>query len=180
VPTPEDPSFAREQRRARAREAAAAASPERIAELRAEHAQDTATDQRQRSGISRPRKHAGPSRPIDASEVAAIARRALDDHPSTWTSYAELCSASELDRGLALVVARLLIPEPTGEHWFRIRNSDGVYNVPADEAEHGDPVRYSQGEADKQLARIGVRVVAKRADRARKLCWTSDGWVIGG
>ncbi len=59
-------------------------------------------------------------------------------------------------------MARLLIPEPTGEHWFRIRNSDGVNNVPTDDAESGDPVRYSQGEADKQLARIGVRVVAKK------------------
>jgi hypothetical protein len=79
---------------------------------------------------------------------------------------------------LALVVARLLIPEPTGDHWFRIRNSDGVYNVPSDEAEHGDPVRFSQAEADRQLAAIGVAVVARRADAGRKLCWTSSGWAV--
>jgi hypothetical protein len=33
-----------------------------------------------------------------------------------------LCSASGLDRGLAQAVARSLIPEPTGDYWFRIRN----------------------------------------------------------
>jgi hypothetical protein len=66
---------------------------------------------------------------IDSAAIAALARGALDDHPVTWTSYAELCSAGGLDRGVALVVARLLVPEPTGDHWFRIRNSDGVYNA---------------------------------------------------
>ena len=116
---------------------------------------------------------------IDAAAVAAVARQALDEHPSTWTSYAELCSASGINRGAALVVARALIPEPTGDHWFRIRNSDGVYNVPSDEAERGDPVRYSQFEADRQLEAIGVRVIDRRADQRRKLCWTPAGWTVG-
>jgi len=130
-------------------------------------------------GHPRPRRTAGQrSGSIDAAAIAALARRALDEHPATWTSYAELCSASGLDRGLALVVARLLIPEPTGDHWFRIRNSEGVYNVPSDEAEHGDPVQFSQAEADRHLVAIGVPVVAKRADPARKLCWSSSGWAV--
>ncbi len=118
---------------------------------------------------------------IDASAIAAIAREALDTNPSTWTSYAELCSASGINRGAALVVARALIPEPTGDHWFRIRNEAGIYNVPSDEAERGDPVRYSQAEADRQLESIGVRVINKRADQKRKLCWTETaGWTLGG
>jgi hypothetical protein len=62
-----------------------------------------------------------------------VQQSALDDHPATWSSFAELCPACDLDRGLALVVTRLLTPEPTGDHWFRTRNSDGVYDVPSDE-----------------------------------------------
>jgi hypothetical protein len=54
--------------------------------------------------------------PIDAAQVAASARAALDAHPSPWTSYAELCSANGLDRGLSLVLARQLIPEPKDDH----------------------------------------------------------------
>jgi hypothetical protein len=112
--------------------------------------------------------------------VAASARAALDAHPSTWTSYAELCAANGLDRGLALVVARGLILEPTGRDWFRIRNSDGVYNVPTDEAERGDPVRFSQAEADRALEAIGVRVRAHRADPERKLLWMHGEWCLAG
>ena len=116
---------------------------------------------------------------IDASAIAAIARQALGAHPSTWSSYAELCSASGINRGAALVVTRALIPEPTVDHWFRIRNADGIYNVPSDEAERGDPVRFSQVEADRQLEAIGVRVINKRADQKRKLRWTRTGWTLG-
>jgi len=117
---------------------------------------------------------------VDVTVVAASARAALDAHPSTWTSYAELCSANGLHRGLSLVIARQLIPEPTGDHWFRIRNSDGVYNVPTDEAERGDPVRYSQAEADRALEAIGVQVVRHRADPDRKLLWMHGEWCLAG
>ena len=112
---------------------------------------------------------------IDAPAIAATARAALDENPSTWTSYAELCSASGLSRGLALVVARALDPEPTINHWFRIRNEAGLYNVPVDE---GDPGQFSRAEADRKLAAVGVAVIDGRADRARKLVWTSDGWTL--
>ena len=81
---------------------------------------------------------------------------------------------------MALVVARQLIPEPTGQHWFRIRNSDGIYNVPADEAERGDPVRYSQAEADRALEAIGVTVRSHRADPERKLLWMHGEWCLAG
>ena len=114
---------------------------------------------------------------IDAESIAATARRALNQYPATWTSYAELCSAHDLSRQLALVVARQLQPAPTGDHWFRIRNSEGVYNVPADEV---DTVAFSQAEADSRLRAIGVDIVDRRADPARKLYWTPDGWPLRG
>ena len=110
--------------------------------------------------------------------LAASARAALDAHPYTWTSYAELCAANGLDRGMAMVVARQLVPEPTGEHWFRIRNSDGVYNVPADEAARGGLVRFSQAEADRALEAIGIGVRAHRADPERKLLWMHGEWCL--
>jgi hypothetical protein len=104
----------------------------------------------------------------------------LDAHPGTWTSYAELCAAAGLDRQLALVVARHLTPQPTSEHWFRIRNGEGAYNMPTDEATRGDVVRFSAGEADRLLAAIGVDVTHGRADRRRKLVWTTTGWRMQG
>ena len=57
-----------------------------------------------------------------------------------------------------MAVARVLIGAPTADHWFRIRNSEGVYNVPNDEAERGDASRYSREEADRLLESIGVSV----------------------
>jgi hypothetical protein len=112
---------------------------------------------------------------IEGAEIAAEARRILDAHPATWTSYAELCSAHGLSRGLALVVARAMAPEPTGGHWFRIRNEAGVYNVPVNEH---DRVSYGQAEADRLLRSIGVTVIGGRADPGRKIVWTSEGWVL--
>ena len=179
VPDASDPSFAREERRARARRAAADASPERQQELRSRHSPQPASPRENRSATTR-RSATNRSGSVDIAAVAASARAALDTHPSTWTSYAELCSANGLDRGLALVIARQLIPEPTGEHWFRIRNSDGVYNVPTDEAERGDPVRYSQAEADRALEAIGIQVDRHRADPDRKLLWMHGEWCLAG
>jgi hypothetical protein len=115
---------------------------------------------------------------IDVAAVAASASVALDAHPSTWTSYAELCAANGLDRGLASVVARQLGPAPTGQHWFRIRNSDGVYDVPAPGADRGDPVRFSQAAADRALEAIGIGVRAHRADPERKLLWMHGEWCL--
>jgi hypothetical protein len=117
---------------------------------------------------------------VDVAAVAASARAALDAHPYTWTSYAELCSANGLDRGLALVIARRLVLEPTGDHWFRVRDSEGVYNVPADEAVRGDLARYSRAEADRLLEAIGVRVVRQRADPDQKLLWMHGEWCLAG
>src|SRR5262245_58073806 len=113
---------------------------------------------------------------IDAAAIAAEAQRVLEAHPATWTSYAELCSAHGLSRSLALVVAKALIPLPTGDHWFRIRNEAGVYNAPVGE---DDLVGFSQVEADRRLRSIGVGVVDDRADPGRKMVWTADGWVLG-
>jgi hypothetical protein len=104
---------------------------------------------------------------------AASAIVALDAHPSTWTSYAELCAANGLDRGLASVVARQLGPASTGQHWFRIRNSDGVYDVPASGAD-----RLSQAAADGALEAIGIGVRAHRADPERKLLWMHGEWCL--
>jgi hypothetical protein len=115
---------------------------------------------------------------LDAAMIANEARLALDEHPGTWTSYAQLCDANGLSRRLALVVARLLVPEPTESHWYRIRNEAGVYRVPADEPDRGDPSRYSQSRADQLLGSIGVGVVNGRADPARKLVWGAQGWAL--
>ena len=81
---------------------------------------------------------------------------------------------------MATVVARQLVPELTGQHWFRIRNSDGVYNVPAGGAARGHPVRFSQAEADRALEAIGVGVRAHRADPERKLLWMHGEWCLAG
>jgi len=175
MPMPGDPSFAREERRARAREAAAAATPERIQELKSRYEPIDPDPPRPARRSSRRQRS---QTVIDSAAIAAIARTCLDEHPGTWTSYAELCSAAGLDRQLALVVARHLVPEPTSEHWFRIRNGEGVYNMPTDEAERGDIVRFSPAEADRRLEEIGVRVVDRRADRRRKLVWTTTGWQL--
>jgi hypothetical protein len=117
---------------------------------------------------------------IDVAAVVASAQAALDAHPSTWTSYAELCAANGLDRGLASVVARQLAPQPMGEHWFRIRNSDGVYDAPAHQPARGGPVRFGQAEADRALEAIGVAVRARRADPERKLLWMHGEWCLAG
>jgi hypothetical protein len=175
MPVPGDPSFAREERRARAREAAAAATPEQLQDLKARYGSINPDRPRPTQRSSRSSRS---EQVLDSAAIASVARAGLDAHPGTWTSYAELCSASGLDRQLALVVARHLVPEPTGEHWFRIRNGDGVYNMPTDEAKRGDVVRFGQAEADRRLEEIGVRVVDRRADRRRKIVWTSTGWQL--
>ncbi|MET0146391.1 MAG: hypothetical protein ABW328_16645 [Ilumatobacteraceae bacterium] len=115
-----------------------------------------------------------------------MARAALDKHPATWTSYAELCSATGLTRNLAPTVARELHPEPTGAHWFRIRDDNGAF-VAAEAAEAadgdeepGDADRPSPADADRQLAASGVAVADGRADPARKLHWTGSGWALPG
>jgi hypothetical protein len=171
VPDSSDPSFAREERRARARRAAAEASPERQQELRDRHAPPPAPPREP----SRPRAAKDPAGSVDIAAVAASARAALDAHPSTWTSYAELCSANRLDRGLALAVARRLGPGAAGDHWFRIRSSDGVY-----EAGRGDPARFSQDAADRALEAIGVPAVRRHADPERKLLWMHGEWCLAG
>ncbi len=178
MPDASDPSFAREERRARARRAASEASAERQQELRSKYAPapPPPPEPRRTSGGRTQARHSGP--PIDAQQIAASARAALDAHPSTWTSYAELCSANGLDRSLSPVVARQLIPEPTGDHWFRIRNNDGVYDVPAGGANRGDAVRHTQAEADRALEAIGVRVVGRRADPEYKLLWMHGEWCL--
>src|SRR5262249_42010214 len=114
---------------------------------------------------------------VDIAAVAASARAALDAHPSTWTSYAELCSANGLDRGLAAAVARRLVPDPKGDHWFRIRNSEGVYDAPTGQ---GAPGRRSRDHADEALEAIGVRVVRRHADPERKLLWMHGEWCLAG
>ena len=180
VPDASDPSFAREERRARARRAAADASPERQQELRSRHISQPAPPRQSRTAAARRPATDRSGRSVDVAAVAASARAALDAHPSTWTSYAELCSANGLDRGLSRAIARQLIPEPTGDHWFRIRSSDGVYNVPTDETERGGPVRYSQVQADRALEAIGVQVLRHHADPDRKLLWMHGEWCLAG
>lgn len=172
---PGDPSFAREERRARAREAAAAATPERRQELKARY-EPVAPEPPRRA--RRPSARSQPRSDIDVTATAAVARKALDAHPGAWTSYAELCSAAGLDRQLALVVARHLVPGPMNEHWFRVRNGDGVYHMPTDDTERGDAAGFSAAEADRRLEAIGVSVVGGRADIRRKLVWTTTGWQL--
>jgi hypothetical protein len=117
---------------------------------------------------------------VDVAAVAASTRAALDAHPSTWTSYADVCSANGLDRSLALAIARQLTPERTGDHWFRIRDSNGVYNVPTGDAVRGAPARYSRAEADRELEAIGVQVLRHHADPERKLLWMHGEWCLAG
>ena len=89
---------------------------------------DRLTGQR---GATSPRPPATPKvHPIDTAGIARTARAALDKHPATWTSYAELCSAMGMTRSSAGMIARQHIFEPTGTHWFRIRTDDGVYEPP--------------------------------------------------
>jgi len=175
VPDSSDPSFAREERRARARQAAAEASAERQQELRSKYVPAPAPTRQPgtQTGAKARSDRRGPS--IDVAAFAASASMALEAHPSTWTSYAELCAANGLDRGLASVVARQLGPAPAGQHWFRIRNSDGVYDVPSSGA---DPVRFSQAAADGALEAIGIGVRAHRADPERKLLWMHGEWCL--
>lgn len=118
--------------------------------------------------------------PIDVAAIAASARAALDAHPLTWTSYAELCAANGLDRRLAPMAARQLAPEMIGEHWFRIRTSDGAYDAPTDESGRRAPVRFSQAEADRALEGIGIQVRARRADPELKLLWMHGEWSLAG
>src|SRR4051812_8743626 len=113
------------------------------------------------------------SRTIDAGAIAQTARSAFRAHPASWTSYAELAEAHGLTRGHALVVARALNPEPTHDCWYRIRNQDGVYNVPVSE---DDPGTYTQAEADRLLRADGVAVTNRRADPSRKLTWANGTW----
>jgi hypothetical protein len=114
---------------------------------------------------------------IDAAAIANLARAAFSGHPATWTSYAELAEAYGLTRRHARVVARALGPEPTHDCWYRIRDKNGVYNVPFDEA---DPKAFSQAEADRRLRAAGVDVTNQRADPGRKLIWTHGKWVQAG
>jgi hypothetical protein len=179
VPDASDPSFAREQRRAKARQAAAEASVERQQELRSKYSPPPAPRPERSPRTSGRAASANRGRTsFDVAALAASARSALDDHPSTWTSYAEICAANGLDRGLAPAVARQLTPEPTGEHWFRIRNSDGVYDVPTAGTTRADPVRFGQAAADRALEALGIRVQARRADPERKLLWMHGEWCL--
>lgn len=117
---------------------------------------------------------------MDIAVIAASARAALAAHPSTWTSHAELCAANGLDRGLALVVARRLVPEHMDDQWFRIRSSDGAYSVPTDAGRRGDVGRFSRSRADQALEAMGVRVIRQRADPERKLLWMHGEWCLAG
>jgi hypothetical protein len=175
VPDASDPSFAREERRARARRAAAEASAERQQELRSRYAPPAPHPEgpTRTGGRVRSERDGGS---FDVAAVAASARAALDAHPSTWTSYAELCAANGLDRGLSPAVARRLTPGSAGQHWFRIRSNDGVYDLPRDDASP----RRSQAEADRALEAIGVRVLSHRADPERKLLWMHGEWCLAG
>jgi hypothetical protein len=198
MPSPGDPSFDREARAARARQAVSRASEERLAELRSQHLPPETKRSAARSAgpaaaaprPPAPRPVPRPKRGIDAAAIGRTARAALDKHPATWTSYAELCSATGLTRSLALTVARQLVLEPTGSHWFRIRDDDGVYDVPAvdvadadgtadaADAPDAEPSPFSRLEADRRLAEGGIAVVDGRADPERKLSWTGSGWAL--
>jgi hypothetical protein len=180
VPDASDPSFAREERRARARRAAAEASPDRHEELRARYAPPPAPVRQARARASTRSTSDRTAVSFDVAAVAASARAALEAHPSTWTSYAELCPANGLERGLAAAVGRQLDPASTGEHWFRIRNSDGVYEVPRVGSGGGDGARFNQAEADRALEAMGIRVQAHRADPERKLLWMHGEWCLAG
>jgi len=176
VPDATDPSFAREERRANARRAAAEASPHRQQELRAKYAPPPAPARQVRPAGRK--AAARDAVTFDVAAIAASARAALDAHPSTWTSFAELCPANGLDRSLAAALARQLGPASTGEHWFRIRGGDGVYDGVRDGSPGG--ARYGRDEADRALEAIGVRVRAHHADPERKLLWMHGEWCLAG
>ncbi|MET0459984.1 MAG: hypothetical protein ABW195_12110, partial [Ilumatobacteraceae bacterium] len=121
--------------------------------------------------------------------IVRTARAALDKHPQTWTSYAELCSAMGMTRSSAGRLARQHVFERPGAHWFRVRNDDGVFEWPdAVEGNEGDPgvdvaevaVSFDPDEADRELAGIGVAVVDGRADPDRKLGWNGSAWTLPG
>ena len=197
MPTPRDPSFDRVERATRAREAASGASDERLAELRARYLAPPTPPKRgaaRRSAPAapapRPRPAPRESNPIDAAAVVRTARAALDKHPATWTSYAELCSAMGLTPSLAPAVARQVTFDATGAHWYRVRDEHGSFVVTAAGAEAGeteapraeapDAGRPGAEEADRQLEALGVTVVDGRADPDRKLAWTGSGWALHG
>lgn len=190
MPTPGDPSFDRGERATRAKEAASGASDERLAELRAKYLAPASAPKRganRRPAAAAPAPRAQPAvrqpSPLDVAAVARTARAALDKHPATWTSYAELCSAMGLTRSLAPTIARQVVFDPTGSHWFRVRDEHGAYAIPAEDdpsdAEHAAG-RPTADEADQQLETFGVAVVDGRADPARKLAWTGSGWALHG
>lgn len=190
MPTPGDPSFDRVERATRAKEAASGASDERLAELRAKYLAPPPSPKRgaaRRSATAgaaapapRPRPDARQSNPIDAAAIVRTARAALDKHPATWTSHAELCSAMGLTRSLASSVASEVTFDVTGPHWYRVRDDHGAYVAPEHGAEEGDAERPDAEQADARLEAIGVTVVDGRADPERKLAWTGSGWALHG
>ena len=203
MPQPGDPSYDRQQRAARAKQAASDASGERLAELREKYLAPVSPAKRAagagpgtraatpaaQATAPRPRQPSAPKvHPIDTAGIVRTARAALDKHPGTWTSYAELCSAMGMTRSSAGVLARQHIFEPTGTHWFRIRSDDGVYEAPTvEEAADGSvdegaaqPASLSPAEADAQLTAIGVAVVDGKADPACKLGWNGSAWTLPG
>ncbi|MET0324044.1 MAG: hypothetical protein ABW219_02390 [Ilumatobacteraceae bacterium] len=203
MPSPGDPSFDRQQRAARAKQAASDASGERLAELREKYLAPTkpttrATASRTSRTTRTPTPAAAPRvrvpstpkvRPLDTAGIVRTARAALDKHPQTWTSYAELCSAMGMTRSSAGRLARQHVFERPGAHWFRVRNDDGVFEWPdAVEGNEGDPgvdvavvaVSFDPDEADRELAGIGVAVVDGRADPDRKLGWNGSAWTLPG
>jgi hypothetical protein len=191
MPSPGDPSYDRQQRAARARRAASDASGERLAELREKYLAPVKPGARAPAPGARatasapatptPRVPSVPKpHPIDTAGIARTARAALDKHPGTWTSYAELCSAMGMTRSSAGVLARQHIFEPTGSHWFRIRSDDGVYEAPTVEEGADEAGPLSPADADAQLIAIGVGVVDGRADPDRKLGWNGSAWTRPG
>jgi len=195
MPSPGDPSYDRQQRAARAKQAASDASGERLAELREKYLAPTKPTRRSSTGstpassrasaVSTTRRPpAAPKvNPIDTAGIARTASAALDKHPGTWTSYAELCSAMGMTRSSADRIARQHIFESTGTHWFRIRSDDGAYEPPTTDeagADGNEPVLLSRDEADAQLTGIGIAVVDGRPDPARKLGWNGSAWTLPG
>jgi hypothetical protein len=200
MPSPGDPSFDRQQRAARAKLAASDASGERLAELREKYLAPTKPTTRAAARTTRTSAPAAaparvPStpkvRPLDTAGIVRTARAALDKHPATWTSYAELCSAMGMTRSSAGLLARQHVFERPGAHWFRVRNDDGVFEWPdgtqaapgdrrgdGDEAGEGGGVTLDPDEADRELLAIGVAVVDGRADPDRKLGWNGSAWTL--
>jgi hypothetical protein len=188
MPSPGDPSFDRHERAARAKEAASGASEERLAELRAKHltavksspvaGERVPAEQGRAPRLARP--EARPTGQLDVTGIARTAQSALGKHPLSWTSYAELCSATGLTRRNAEVVAGRLVPALIPLHWFRVRDDDGVYTPPADLAEAENPEQFGQAEADRELTTLGVEVLDGRADPQRKLHWNGAAWALTG